>query len=478
MGCGIAQTRSKKLSRFSKRSTELSLCPEIFFSVESTRTFKEYVTLKTLGAGAFSEVMLAIHLPTQQRRALKIIKKLHLNTQQLSKDYKVTEMEILRKMDHPNIIKAFEVFEDADSFFLPLEYAEGGNLIKKLGTNQKMDENTLAQIMYQLLSGVAYCHSKNIIHRDLKPDNIVLESESNWNIKIADFGNACIQDPVHGTSGIFGTAYYLAPEVLLGAYNEKVDIWSCGIILYVLLMLRPPYSGKNAKEIKGQVLSKPFKPTKNNMPGCSPLLLDFANNLLEIDSKERISAKDALKHPWILLHNSRSIAEPLPNSINANPKSKLVQGVLMYIITCLVKSCSKSSLAENFRSIDKNGNGIIEKDELTIELLKDHTSEESKKLCLKIFQEFDYKKADSISYTEFLMAFSNLKILLTKELIGGAFEKFDKKKCGKITRENIEAIIGTLGDNTLEDKRIKDALDGNKYINKQEFITLIESMIQ
>lgn len=99
-------------------------------------------------------------------------------------------------------------------------------------------------------------------------------------------------------------------------------------------------------------------------------------------------------------------------------------------------------------------------------------------MCLKIFQEFDYKKSESTSYTEFLMAFSDLKILLTKEFIGGAFEKFDKKKSGKITLENIENIIGTLQDNILEDKKVKNALDGSKYINKQEFIMLIESMIQ
>ncbi|OMJ73584.1 hypothetical protein SteCoe_27716 [Stentor coeruleus] len=478
MGCGIAQTKSKSLNRLRKRSTEVSLSPEIFFSVVSTRNFKEYITIKTLGAGAFSEVMLAIHLPTQQKRALKIIKKLHLSTQQLSKDYKVTEMEILRKIDHPNIVKAFEVFEDADNFFLPLEYAEGGNLLKKLSNNKKIEESTLAQIMYQLLSGVAYYQSKNIVHRDLKLDNIVLESDNNWNIKIVDFGNACIQDPIHGTSGIFGTAYYLAPEMLLGAYNEKVDIWSCGIILYILLTSKTPYYGKNAMEIKEQVLLNPFKPTKDNFLGSSLLLLDFAENLLKINSKERISAKDALKHPWILLHTSRNIDEPLPNTINTYPKSKFVQGVLMYIITCLVNSCSKSSLAEKFRSIDKNGNGIIEKDELTIELLKDHTNEESKQLCSKIFNEFDYKKVESISYTEFLMAFSDLKVLLTRELIGGAFEKFDKMKCGKITLENIENIIGVLGESTFEDQKIKDALDGNKYINKQEFIMIIESMIQ
>lgn len=160
---------------------------------------------------------------------------------------------------------------------------------------------------------------------------------------------------------IFGTAYYLAPEVLVGAYNEKVDIWSCGIILYVLLASRPPYFRKNIKEIKEQVLLKPFKPTKTNIPECSMLLLDFAKNLLEINPKERISAKDALKHPWMLLHNFNSNADPLPNFINTYPKSKLVQGVLMYIITSLVKSCNKSSLAENFRSINKNRNGIIEK---------------------------------------------------------------------------------------------------------------------
>ena len=151
-------------------------------------------------------------------------------------------------------MRLFEFAQDAKNYYLVTEYCDGGELLAKILANRFFSERIAARVMFQLLSAVVYCHSQKVVHRDLKPDNLVLEADDiESNIKVIDFGTSKIFKPTETMKGIMGTAYYIAPEVLMGNYTAKCDVWSCGVILYILLSGIPPFSGSDNKEIMQKV---------------------------------------------------------------------------------------------------------------------------------------------------------------------------------------------------------------------------------
>ncbi|OMJ91763.1 hypothetical protein SteCoe_5664 [Stentor coeruleus] len=479
MGCGIITCSSRSKKSIARRLKNICLEPEIFLGVRNVPTVDNYEILEILGSGGFSEVALAIHNPTNQKRALKIIRKSPLAVQQLNPEFMIIEMKLLRTLDHPNVLKCFEIFEDKENYFLALEYCEGGNLFQKLGPNLR-DETRIADIIYQILSGIAYFHDKQIVHRDIKPENILIESSETWNVKVADFGSACYLDKNKIAEGVFGSPFYLAPEVLLGYYDEKVDIWSLGVVLYVMVTGLAPYSGKNVKEIVNQIIDCPLRINAKTMPGQSLLMLDFARQLLEINPSRRISAKDALQHPWIKRNaKSKTQNTGIPINICSKPlKSKLAQGVFMYIVSCLLKSKDFCTLSNAFREIDTNGNGKIEPHELENELKKLHPDDDAKKKTINFFKDFDYNNNNFIEFTEFIMACSDHQCLFSNELIGGAFEKFDEDGDGIVDLNDIEKVIGPLELKEDCNFEIKGRFDKKKTIDKKEFIDLIKSLAE
>jgi len=155
------------------------------------------------------------------------------------------EIDILKNLDHPNILRLYEVFEDKKFIYLVTEFCEAGELFDEIVKRQRFDERDAAIIIKQLLSAIAYCHSKSVCHRDLKPENILIDNKETLSIKLIDFGTSQKFDTEEKMELILGTAYYIAPEVLKGEYDEKCDVWSCGVILYILLSGSPPFNGKN-----------------------------------------------------------------------------------------------------------------------------------------------------------------------------------------------------------------------------------------
>lgn len=152
-------------------------------------------------------------------------------------------------LDHPNIVKLYEIYQDQKNIYLITEYLEGGEVFDLILKTKHFNENIAAKIMKQLLSAVAYCHNKQIVHRDLKPENLLLVKPDSFDIKVIDFGLSRTFTPEKNMYSKMGTPFYIAPEVLKKKYNEKCDIWSCGVILYILLCGNPPFNGKNDQAI-------------------------------------------------------------------------------------------------------------------------------------------------------------------------------------------------------------------------------------
>ena len=194
----------------------------------------DYKKLQILGEGTFSTVYEAQNRITDIMRAMKIIKRQKHSSEQ-EKIEITNEINILKTMDHPNIVKIFEFYSNKDSYSIIMEYCRGGQLVSEIKSYGPFDEKYTAYVMYQIFSAINYCHSMNIIHRDLKPENILIVSKNKSNnypnIKIGDFGMSKVVEKNAIQNLVVGTIYYVAPEVIKKKYNEKSDIWSCGVII-------------------------------------------------------------------------------------------------------------------------------------------------------------------------------------------------------------------------------------------------------
>lgn len=158
-------------------------------------------------------------------------------------------MEIMKKLDHPNILRIYEVYQDKKRYFLITELCTGGELFDEIAKKMTFSERDAAIIIQQILEAIAYWHTKNIVHRDLKPENVLIDSANKNNIKVIDFGTSHKMKPKQKMNQAFGTSYYIAPEVLTTDYDEKWDWWSIGVMTYILLWGKPPFDGETDKEI-------------------------------------------------------------------------------------------------------------------------------------------------------------------------------------------------------------------------------------
>uniref|UniRef100_A0A182M0U7 non-specific serine/threonine protein kinase n=1 Tax=Anopheles culicifacies TaxID=139723 RepID=A0A182M0U7_9DIPT len=217
----------------------------------------KYKLLKTIGKGNFAKVKLAKHVPTNKEVAIKIIDKTQLNPSSLQKLYR--EVRIMKMLDHPNIVKLFQVIETEKTLYLVMEYASGGEVFDYLVAHGKMKEKEARAKFRQIVSAVQYCHQKRIIHRDLKAENLLLDSE--MNIKIADFGFSNEFTPGSKLDTFCGSPPYAAPELFQGRKYDgpEVDVWSLGVILYTLVSGSLPFDGATLKELRERVLRGKYR---------------------------------------------------------------------------------------------------------------------------------------------------------------------------------------------------------------------------
>ncbi|CAB3368114.1 Hypothetical predicted protein [Cloeon dipterum] len=233
----------------------------------------KYKLLKTIGKGNFAKVKLAKHVPTGKEVAIKIIDKTQLNPSSLQKLFR--EVRIMKMLDHPNIVKLFQVIETEKTLYLVMEYASGGEVFDYLVLHGRMKEKEARAKFRQIVSAVQYCHQKKIIHRDLKAENLLLDSE--MNIKIADFGFSNEFTPGSKLDTFCGSPPYAAPELFQGKKYDgpEVDVWSLGVILYTLVSGSLPFDGSTLRELRERVLRGKYRIPFYMSTDCENLLKKF-----------------------------------------------------------------------------------------------------------------------------------------------------------------------------------------------------------
>ncbi|ESO90137.1 hypothetical protein LOTGIDRAFT_218210 [Lottia gigantea] len=253
----------------------------------------KYRLVKTIGKGNFAKVKLAKHVPTGREVAIKIIDKTQLNPSSLQKLFR--EVRIMKMLDHPNIVKLFEVIETEKTLYLVMEYASGGEVFDYLVAHGRMKEKEARAKFRQIVSSVQYCHQKHIVHRDLKAENLLLDGD--MNIKIADFGFSNEFVPGNKLDTFCGSPPYAAPELFQGKKYDgpEVDVWSLGVILYTLVSGSLPFDGQNLKELRERVLRGKYRIPFYMSTDCENLLKKF----LILNPLKRASLETIMRDKWM-----------------------------------------------------------------------------------------------------------------------------------------------------------------------------------
>ncbi|XP_026668248.1 calcium/calmodulin-dependent protein kinase type II alpha chain isoform X14 [Ceratina calcarata] len=265
-----------------------------------TRFSDEYELHEELGKGAFSVVRRCVQRNTGHEFAAKII-----NTKKLTpRDFQKLEREarICRKLQHPNIVRLHESIQEENSHYLVFDLVTGGELFEDIVAREFYSEADASHCIQQILESVNHCHHNGIVHRDLKPENLLLASKiKGAAVKLADFGLAIeVQGDAQAWFGFAGTPGYLSPEVLRKEpYGKPVDIWACGVILYILLVGYPPFWDEDQHKLYAQIKAGSYDYPSPEWDTVTPEAKNLINQMLTVNPSKRITASDALKHPWI-----------------------------------------------------------------------------------------------------------------------------------------------------------------------------------
>ena len=453
-----------------------------------------YISDKKLGEGSYGSVYRVKNKNLNVYRAMKKINNTANIKSATALEDITNEINLLKKLDHPNIVKIFEFYNTKEGFFLITEYCSGGELFDQIKKKGKFDEGATAYIMYQLLSSIFYCHNQGILHRDLKPENILvdgIEKDGCMNIKIIDFGTAKIFNKNKSENKIVGSAYYIAPEVLAGKYNEKCDIWSCGVIMYILLTGRPPFNGED-DEIFDKIKKGKYDLTSDPWPKISKEAKDLIRYMFEMNSISRISAKKALLHKWFKKFKLRErvtnihyeqLKKSIENIKQFKAENKLQQAALAFLVHNSLHHPQVADLKKIFKNIDQNGDGYINKEEMSQALSKMFHIPDPEAEVDEIFRNVDHDNNGYIEYEEYIRASIDKEALLTNDILAYTFKFFDKDNSGSITADEVASVLFQGHDKELSKeltlKLIQEIdVDKNAQINFDEFKLMMKKLIK
>lgn len=452
---------------------------------KKSRIVDDYSISKRLGKGAYSEVFLAKQKQTGLTRCIKVTRKRNLTV--TSEDAIFDEVKILKELDHPNIMKIYEYYQDSQNIYIVSEYLSGGELFDRIVASKHFNERTAASLMEQVLSAVSYLHKHNVIHRDLKPENMVFESpDPEANLNIIDFGTSKKVNFNEKLKAKLGTAYYIAPEVLKNNYDLKCDIWSCGVILYVFLCGYPPFNAKSDEEIFKRILKGQFTFPPEEWSTVSNEAKDLVTKMLTFEPSKRPFADDLLKHPWFSLAHKNaptkdSNVKVLNNLSGFFSNYKLQKAVLIYFVNFFDIKTEKTRLLQAFKELDKDKDGQISKEELMVAYSSVSSNPMIDREVDEVLKKLDFNNTSAIDFSEFLVANVDYKQSLNQQKLQQIFSIIDKDKNGFITVEELKEFLNIAEDkHDAFVKQMMNEVDKNKdgVISFDEFEGMMNEFIK
>lgn len=383
----------------------------------------------------------------------------------------------IQTLDHPNIIKLYDVFEGNRHLHLVTELCTGGELFDRIIARGHYSEADAAVLVRKICDAVKHCHDRDICHRDLKPENFLFETPAeDAELKVIDFGLSRMDDGL--SAGVMttrvGTPYYIAPEVLGRHYDKSCDLWSIGVITYILLCGYPPFYGDTDPEIFASVRAGRYDFDSPEWTHVSAEAKDLISRLLLLDPSKRLTADEALRHPWL-----SGFAPSTEINLNSNiftslkrftGNNKLKKAALAVIADQMTET-EIVELKNQFMAIDADGNGVITVAELADALrTMGHGMIESE--VTELVKGIDIDGDGLVDYPEFLAATMKRNLANKEEYLVNAFNYFDTKKQGVITKADLVQFMGSED----QAQEVIDEVDvnGDGLISFEEFVGMME----
>ncbi|MBA0567106.1 hypothetical protein Golob_011864 [Gossypium lobatum] len=445
-----------------------------------TGNLKEYYNLgKKLGQGQFGTTFLCVEKGTGKEYACKSIAKRKLVTPEDVDDVK-REIQIMHHLaGHPNVVTIKEAYEDSVAVHVVMELCAGGELFDRIVQRGHYSERKAAELARTIVGVVEACHSMGVMHRDLKPENFLFVNEQEDSpLQAIDFGLSIFFKPGEVLSDVVGSPYYVAPEVLQKHYGPEADVWSAGVIVYILLSGVPPFWGETEQEIFEEVLHGELDFISDPWPNISESAKDLVKKMLVRDAKKRITAHEVLRHPWVQV-DGVAPDKPLDSVVLSRMKqfsamNKLKKMALKVIAQRLSEE-EIAGLKEMFKMIDTDNSGQITYDELK-DGLKRFGADLDESEFRALMQAADVNNNGTIDYEEFVAATLHLNKIEREDNLMAAFSYFDKDGSGYITQDELQKACQEFG---IEEIHLDEMIgevdqDNDGRIDYNEFVAMMQ----
>ncbi|KAG1368809.1 calcium-dependent protein kinase 10 [Cocos nucifera] len=447
-----------------------------------SRIGDKYVLGRELGRGEFGVTYLCTDKETREQLACKSISKRKLRTAVDVEDVR-REVAIMSTLpDHPNVVRLRAAYEDAEAVHLVMELCEGGELFDRIVARGHYSERAAAAVARTVAEVVKMCHENGVMHRDLKPENFLYaHKKENSPLKAIDFGLSIFFRPGERFSEIVGSPYYMAPEVLKRNYGPEVDIWSAGVILYILLCGVPPFWAETEQGVAQAILRGVIDFQREPWPQISDSARSLVGQMLEPDPKRRLTAQQVLEHPW--LQNAKKAPNvPLGDIVRARLKQFSVMNRFkkkaMRVIAEHLSIEEVEVIREMFKLMDTDNNGKVTFEELKAGLQKvgSQLAEPEMKMLMDAA---DVDGNGVLDYGEFVAVIIHLQRLSNDGHLRRAFVFFDKDSSGYIELDELrEALTDDSGQTDTE--AVNDILrevdtDKDGRISYEEFVAMMKA---
>jgi len=494
--CGVSEADADSKSTGAEGLTPVAAatlpfgekCPSLSQQViiENPRSIDECYSLgAVVGKGAYGEVRIGSLKVMGAVRAVKCIPKARMRKSVACKH----EIGILKTLDHPNVIKLYELFEDPENIYLVMEFCEGGELLG--GAHGRLSEPDTAKAMAQIFRAVFYLHGNCICHRDLKPENCLLLSQglslgNNCCLRIADFGLSCTFRPGEVLKQRVGTLAFMSPEVIAKRYNQRCDLWSCGVIMYTLLCGYLPFAAKDDKALREKVATAKVSFEANDWVDVSEGAMSLISSLLERNQDKRATAQQALRNSWVQQAAAGTevpVEAALIESLRGFRSLSKFKRAALHIIASLLSEEQISPLRAAFLALDVNCDGCISIDELELRMQGQSpahldvaaAARQRKRRQVSAGSDGEDNVAVAYTYTEFLAATFDRKICCRKDICWAAFNVFDANGNGSISQKELQTgrVLGHLTPAEIERLMRDFDTDGDGEINFKEFMRMM-----
>ncbi|KAM3205936.1 calcium-dependent protein kinase 20-like [Capsicum annuum] len=469
----------RTMSRSLKRVMSVGLQVESVLG-RKTGNLKDIYSLgRKLGQGQFGTTFLCVDKAQGKEYACKSIAKRKLTTEEDVEDVR-REIQIMHHLaGNPSVVQIVGAYEDAVAVHLVMELCAGGELFDRIVNRGHYSEKKAAQLARVIVGVVEACHSLGVMHRDLKPENFLfVNEEEDSSLKTIDFGLSVFFRPGETFTDVVGSPYYVAPEVLRKRYGPECDIWSAGIIIYILLCGVPPFWDETEQGIFEQIVKGELDLVSEPWPAISESAKDLVRKMLVRDPKKRLTAHEVLCHPWVRVGGvapDKPLDSAVLSRLNQFSAMNKLKKIAIRVIAENLSGEEIAGLKQMFKMIDADNSGHITLEELKkgLEKVGSHLKDSEINILM---QAADMDNSGTIDYGEFIAAMLHLNKVQKEDHMYAAFSYFDQDGSGYITQEELQQACDKFGLTNIPIEELMREVDQDNdgRIDYNEFVAMMQ----